>query len=129
MKYLLISFNVICAIIHLIFGVHIYNNPFEYAAFISTENTLVIFVYFLLSLLLYIQRGKEGTLINLLFWLVFEICILVFQPMKTTLEIFDIYFPISQWQILSGVGSVIISLNCFVYINEIYNGNKRNHTI
>lgn len=118
MKYLLISFNVICAVIHLFLGAYIYDKPIEYVGFISIENTLVIFMYLLLSFLLCTQREKEGILINLFFWCIFEICILVFRPIKTTLEIFDMYFPISQWQILSGVGGVVILFNCLVYANK-----------
>lgn len=127
MKYLLISFNIACAVIHLLFGVYIYDKPFEYAGFISIENTLIIFVYLLLSLLLYSQRGKEGTLLNLLFWSTFEICVLFFRPLKTTLDVFEIHLPVAQWEVLAEIGGMVVLLNCVVYLKGICN--KANHVI
>lgn len=118
MKYLLISFNIICAIMHLFFGVYIYDKPFEYAGFISIENTLIIFVYLALSLLLYTQRKKEGILLNLFFWSVFEVCVLFFRPLKTTLEILNLTVSMAQWHVLALAGGVIILLNCIIFLQK-----------
>lgn len=118
MKTILISINLVSAIMHTLFGVYIYNNKgIDYNGFISVENSLIICVFIYLSFCIWTQNKKEGFLINLLFWLSFEICILFFQPEQTTLEIFHQYLPISQSNILLLFGGINIICCCASCLN------------
>lgn len=111
MKVLLILFNVVCAIMHILFGIYINNKNVEYKGFISVENTLIIFVFMALAIFVSLQKKKEGFLLNFLFWGLFEICILIFQPSKTTLEIFYPHTNFNQWVVLAILGAILIVLN------------------
>lgn len=111
MKRLLILLNVVCATMHILFEIYIYNKSIEYKGFISVENTLIIFVFIALAIFLWIQKKKEGFLLNFFFWGIFEICIIVFRPSKTTLEIFHSYINFNQWIVLAILGAVIVLLN------------------
>lgn len=111
MKTLLILFNIVCAIMHILFGIYIYDKSIEYKGLISVENTLIIFVFIALAIFLWIQKKKEGFLLNFLFWGIFEICVIAFQPSKTTLEIFHSYIKFNQWIVLAILGAIIVLLN------------------
>lgn len=113
MKLLLMLSNVVCAIMHILFGCYIYDKNIEYKGFISVENTLIVFVFLALAIFIWLQKKKEGFLLNFLFWVVFEICIIIFQPSKTTLEIFCPYINFNQWIVLAILGAILVFFNGF----------------
>lgn len=118
MKKLLISLNVVCAIMHILFGFYISDKNIEFKGFISVENTLIVFVFVVLAIFMWFQKRSEGFLLNLLFWITFEICIIVFQPSKTTLEVFHSYVDIHQWCVLAIIGAVTVFLNGIAYLRK-----------
>lgn len=101
----------VCAVMHILFGIYIYGKEIEYGNFISVENTLVTFMFIFLSLHIWFQKNKGGGMINLLFWFLFEITVLFFRPEKTTLDIFHKYLPISQSCLLTIFGFLAIILS------------------
>ena len=122
MKKILITANLVCVFMHILFGLSILENRSDIYLFMSVENSITTFTYLLVSYLIYCSENqKQALFINLIFWSFFEINVLFFKPNVTTLYVIEKHLPqLQQWIVLSIYGGILIFLTT-IEIAKTYN--------
>ncbi|AKV63706.1 hypothetical protein TFUB4_02601 [Tannerella forsythia] len=122
MKKILITANLVCVFMHILFGLSILENRSDIYLFMSVENSITTFTYLLVSYLICCsEKQKKALFINLIFWSFFEINVLFFKPNVTTLYVIEKHLPqLQQWIVLSIYGGILIFLTT-LEIAKTYN--------
>lgn len=116
MKFVLIIINFICAIMHTLFGLYMapkYNSE-KHIPMLLIENSIVTFSFLLMAYILFSSsmKSSQSLRINLLFWLVFEIFVVILKPTITTLAILgERFYVVDQWIFLATCGCIVLIIN------------------
>ena len=95
---------------HLMYEFYFWGNTSIYADFLLVENFLIVCAFVWLAFVL-IKRKEKGLILNLIYWLIFTITVIIIKPEYTTLNIFAESFFINQWLLLFVVGMLVITIN------------------
>ena len=122
LKALIILNNITASFMHFIFQIYYYNKLDSiYSNFLLIENFLLAIIYLLLCII--ILRHKFNTFgigINILFWFIFIILLLIIQPEHTTLDAVGLSDIPIQWIILEIIGCITLCINCIFIINRCF---------
>ena len=107
---------------HFIFQIYYYNKlDSVYSNFLLIENFLLAIVYILLCIIILRQKFNTFSIsINILFWFIFNILLLIIQPEHTTLDAIDLSDIPIQWIILEIIGCVTFCINCIFILNRYF---------
>ena len=78
-------------------------------------------IYILLCIIILRQKFNTFSIsINILFWFIFNILLLIIQPEHTTLDAIDLSDIPIQWIILEIIGCVTFCINCIFILNRYF---------
>lgn len=115
--------NFICGFMHIAFEYSLLFNNALYREFLLIENILIAFIFIYFAIYIFKGNQKERLFVlrmNICFWMIFIILVLVFQPEVTSLNIIKNLLIVPQRYILllSGICALILSLLNFRIIKK-----------
>lgn len=116
-KIIVILVDLVAALLHLIFQIHLSSEYGTYAKFTLMENILIaiIFVIFAMCMI----RSKFDAAIVGIHWIfmsVFLCGMLIIRPLHTTLDIFGDLIIIEQWIVWCIMGVFVWIVNGLLYV-------------
>lgn len=118
-KIIVVSVDLVAALLHLIFQVHLSSEFGTYAKFTLMENILIATIFAIFAVCMI--RSKFETVIVGIHWIfmsVFLCGMIIIRPQHTTLDIFGDLIGIEQWIIWCTFGLFVWIVNGLLYVDK-----------
>lgn len=119
-KIIVVSVDLVAALLHLIFQVHLSSEFGTYAKFTLMENILIATIFAIFAVCMI--RSKFETVIVGIHWIfmsVFLCGMIIIRPQHTTLDIFGDLVGIEQWIIWCTFGLFVWIVNGLLYVDKM----------
>lgn len=110
--------NWVGGLLHIAFQFYLLNEQSPYRGFLLIENMLIaaVFIYFGYGLLFLIPKQRVRIIQqNIVFWFMFVVGFLLFQPKITSLMLLERYLPLQQKDALLIIGLITLAVCVLSY--------------
>lgn len=116
-KIIVVSVDLVAALLHLIFQVHLSSEYGTYAKFTLMENILIATIFAIFAICM-IKSKFEATVVGIhwIFMSVFLVGMIIIRPLHTTLDVFGNLIGIEQWIVWSVLGLFVWIVNGMLYV-------------